>query len=69
MHPPVDAILLPHGVGRPEEMRARIALAAGKEYRYIYVTDDTGSNPWDRLPEYWNEEVEAVRVVNDAMAG
>ena len=30
----------------------------------IYITDDTGANPWDRLPSYWEEEVAAVAAEN-----
>ena len=31
---------------------------------YCFITDATQPNPWDRLPGYWGEEVEAVREVN-----
>lgn len=68
MHPSGDILLLPHNVGSPELMATWIALAAERKFRYIYVTDDTGSNPWDRLPAYWDEEVDAVQKVNDALA-
>jgi len=27
---------------------------------YVYVTDASGANPWDRLPSYWDDEVSAV---------
>ena len=30
----------------------------------IYVTDDVMNNPWDRLPVYWNDLVEAVATIN-----
>ena len=30
----------------------------------LYVTDARGPNPWDRLPPYWGDEVEAVQRVN-----
>lgn len=30
----------------------------------IYVTDDVMNNPWDRLPVYWNQLVEAVAIIN-----
>jgi len=66
MHPSVDVLLLPHSVGNPEEMAKWITLASEKKYRYVYVTDNTGSNPWDRLPAYWDKEVDAVQKVNDA---
>ena len=67
-HPSVDVLLLPHNVGLPEQMAEWIALAVEKKFRYIYVTDDTGNNPWDRLPVYWDKEVDAVQRVNNAVA-
>jgi hypothetical protein len=30
----------------------------------IYVTDDVMNNPWDRLPVYWDQLVEAVALIN-----
>lgn len=26
----------------------------------VYVTDDDGANPWDTLPSYWTQELQAV---------
>lgn len=31
---------------------------------YVYVTDDSGANPWDRLPAYWEDEVAAIADAN-----
>ena len=31
---------------------------------YVYITDDQGPNPYDRLPSYWEAEIEAVRQAN-----
>jgi serine/threonine protein kinase len=31
---------------------------------YCYITDAKLPNPWDRLPHYWDEEVEAVQQVD-----
>ncbi len=33
---------------------------------YVFITDDVGPNPYDRLPSYWDGEVEAVRRLNQA---
>lgn len=30
----------------------------------IYVTDDVMNNPWDTLPSYWQQEVDAVAQIN-----
>ncbi len=35
----------------------------------VYITDDSGANPWDRLPSYWEEEVAAVAAENRRAAG
>jgi hypothetical protein len=34
----------------------------------VYITDDGGANPYDRLPSYWETEVEAIRALNEAGA-
>ena len=41
-----------------------IHLAVSRNTGYIYVTDDGGNNPWDRLPAYWIEEVGLVESIN-----
>jgi hypothetical protein len=47
-------------------MRERLRRAAELRLDYFYATDDNGTNPWDRLPTYWDEEVAAVRELNRA---
>ena len=37
-----------------------IALARSRNAGYVYVTDDTGANPYDTLPSYWNAELNAA---------
>jgi hypothetical protein len=32
----------------------------------VFLTHDVGPNPYDRLPSYWDAEVEAIRLVNQA---
>jgi hypothetical protein len=32
----------------------------------VCITDDQGPNPYDRLPSYWDAEVEAVRQASQA---
>ena len=44
-------------------MQAAVSLAASRNVGYIYVTNDSGANPWDTLPSYWNAEVAAVSAV------
>jgi hypothetical protein len=47
-------------------MEQSIRRAAQWKVGYVFVTDDVGPNPYDRLPSYWDAEVEAVRRVNHA---
>lgn len=65
-HPSAEVLLLAHGVASPPRMEEWIALAARRHVRHLYVTDDTGKNPWDRLPAYWDLEVAAVEKANAA---
>ena len=44
-----------------EEVGAVVTTAIRK---YIYITDDTLSNPWNRLPTYWSAEVAAIETIN-----
>jgi hypothetical protein len=55
-----------HNVATEEHMRRSIRRAAQFEVGYVFLTDDAGPNPYDRLPSYWDAEVEAVRQVNQA---
>ncbi len=46
------------------EMKRALRRAVQLRVGYVYITDDVGPNPYDRLPAYWDAEVEAVRQVN-----
>ena len=52
--------LLRYEVKTADEMRAAVARGRALGAGYVYVTDATGVNPWDRLPSYWAAEVAAV---------
>jgi hypothetical protein len=52
-----------YNVASASEMQANLALAASRNVGYLYITDDSGANPWDTLPSYWNEEVAAISAV------
>lgn len=59
------AVLLydvPAGAAWKRALRELVRKGAG----YVYVTDDSGANPWDRLPTYWVEEVAAVAAERNA---
>lgn len=56
------AAVLSYQIDSVESMQRLIASAAKEKLGYCYVTDDTGNNPWDRLPTYWDEEVKAAEM-------
>ncbi len=39
------------------DMQAALDLARDRNIGYAFVTDDSLPNPWNKLPSYWNEEV------------
>jgi hypothetical protein len=55
-----------HNVSTEEQMNRSLRRAAELKIGYVFITDDVGPNPYDRLPSYWDAEVEAVRRVNQA---
>jgi hypothetical protein len=61
---PAHVAALSYKVGTAKAMRECVRTAAEKKVGACYVTDAEGSNPWDRLPRYWDEEVAAVREAN-----
>jgi Spherulation-specific family 4 len=46
------------------QMKKALERAVQLRVGYVYITDDQGPNPYDRLPSYWAAEVEAVRRAN-----
>jgi hypothetical protein len=60
--------VVPYHVDTPEQMKAILQAAVLKGIGGIYVTDAMLPNPWDRLPAYFEDEVEAVRRLNLRMA-
>jgi hypothetical protein len=58
---PARFAALAYRVAEPEQMRQYIHRAVESGLGYVYITDDDGANPWDRLPAYWQEEVDTVR--------
>jgi serine/threonine protein kinase len=47
--------------GSAEQMRTAVAQMRDQRIGYCYITDAQEPNPWARLPQYWETEVEAVR--------
>ena len=45
-----------------------VQLAVKRNAGNIYVTDDSGNNPWDTLPSYWTNEVNLIEQINRTAA-
>ena len=52
--------MLTYDVATAAKMREYLALAAKQRVGWFFATDAKGANPWDRLPTYWREEVDAI---------
>lgn len=57
---------LPYQVEDAAQMQKYVRQAVEQRFGYLYITDDGGRNPWDRLPSYWDEFVAAVSKANAA---
>src|SRR6266487_1061524 len=57
-----------YAVAAAATMTNYVQLALTRNAGYIYVTDDSGSNPWDSLPAYWDPEVGFVEQLNRVAA-
>jgi hypothetical protein len=44
----------------PAQMKKYVFEMADKKIGYCYIADAKEPNPWNRLPSYWETEVEAV---------
>lgn len=62
-HSPQSFAHLTYSVNETNLVRY-LGLARNRGAGWIYVTDDGGNNPWDRLPLYWELEVDHVRQLN-----
>jgi hypothetical protein len=56
---------LVYNVPSPDTMRTYVGLAVSRNTGWVYITDDGSPeedppNPWDTLPTYWTEFVQAV---------
>jgi len=57
--------MLAHEVPDSATMVSDTALAPIRNYGYVYLTDDLLiPNPWDDLPTFWEEEVDALAAIN-----
>jgi hypothetical protein len=55
---------IPYAIPEAEAMRRTLRELVARRIGVVYVTDDSGANPYDRLPRYWDAEVQAVAAIN-----
>ena len=65
---PTQFAHLPYAIEGSEGMTNALHLAVSRRAGFVYVTDDSGDNPWDRLPTYWAAEVAWVESANQRAA-
>lgn len=58
---PANLAVLLYQVPDADTMKQKLRRAIGLRTGVVYVTDRTGVNPWDGLPQYWAEEVRFIR--------
>lgn len=46
-------------------MKEHLKLALSRHAGMVFITDAKMPNPWDRLPTYWREEVQAIKEMNE----
>jgi hypothetical protein len=49
-----------HSASSSANMANAIQLAQQRHAGRVYITDDTGANPYDALPSYWTTELQTV---------
>jgi len=56
--------MLVHTASTTSEMQTAIDLALERNIGLVYVTDDVMPNPWDRLPTFWQKQVNYIKSLN-----
>ncbi|KAB8194860.1 hypothetical protein FH608_017060 [Nonomuraea phyllanthi] len=52
---------LVHATATREQMAEALSLGRQRGAGYMYITSDVLANPWDTLPDYWQDELDAAR--------
>lgn len=67
-YPAEKFVNLIHTEDSPTKMAEYLELAVSRNIGGIYITNDVMSNPWDTLPSYWQQHVDAVAAINAEQA-
>lgn len=57
---------LPYAVSSAATMTNFVNLTDARNVGWIYITSDSGANPWDTLPAYWTNAVNYVQLLNQS---
>jgi hypothetical protein len=57
---PTRFAALPYNISTPDQMRTIVRDAIVKRIAYLYVSDAKPPNQWNKLPSFWEAEVEEV---------
>lgn len=49
-------------------MQAYVDLAVARNINYLYITNDSGADPWDTLPAFWNAMLTYMQQINATAA-
>lgn len=60
-YPAANFYGLAYKIDKPHGMHASLKAVEKKHFGYVFITDGKLPNPWDRLPQYWDDEVKAVK--------
>jgi hypothetical protein len=60
VYEPSRFAVMPYGVADAETMKAFVKAVILKGIGYVYISDAKPPNSWNKLPAYWEEEVEVV---------
>lgn len=67
-YPSEKFVNLIHTEDSPAKIAEYLELAVSRNVGSIYITDDVMANPWDTLPTYWQQHVDAVAAINAEQA-
>lgn len=61
--------MIQHNVPNASAMEDVVDAALGKNFGLLYITDDSGANPFDRLPTYWDDFVDKIEAESGGGGG
>ena len=59
---------LVYSMTNSSQLSTYLNLAVSRNAGLVYLTNDTGTNPWDTLPGYWDAEVNCIANINQGLA-